>query len=108
VFTVLLKLLHVHHLASLAAAWLVGVVFSYVLNHSWVFRPEEKLRFRASFGRFVLASLVSVGLNMVALDVLVRQTGQDPFWIQMGLIPLVVLFNFWTAKFWSLRRKQQT
>ena len=108
VFTALLKLLHVHHVASLAVAWLVGVVFSYVLNHSWVFKPEERLRFRSRFGRFVLASLVSVGLNMVALDLLVRHTGRDPFWVQMGLIPLVVLFNFSTAKLWSLRREAQT
>jgi putative flippase GtrA len=104
VFTVMLKVLGIHHLPSLFAAWVVGVLFSYVLNFTWVFKPEEQMRFRARFVRFVLASLTSVLLNMAILEVLVRQTGFDPFWLQLALIPFVVLFNFATAKLWSLRQ----
>lgn len=32
VFTVMLKVLEVHYLVSLIAAWIVGIFFSYALN----------------------------------------------------------------------------
>jgi hypothetical protein len=33
----------------------------------------------------------------------VERAGLKPFWAQALLIPPVVVFNFLTAKFWSLR-----
>lgn len=103
VFYALVRIAQVHHLIALTASWLVGMVFSYVLNFTWVFKPEEKLRFRARFAKFFAASLVSIGLNLVVLQFLVENTGFDPVYLQCALIPLVVLFNFATAKFWSLK-----
>ncbi len=103
IFFVLVKLLHVNYLIGLTASWAAGMVFSYVMNFSWVFRPEEQLRFKARFGKFFLASLASLALNLLTLHLLVRHYGFDAFYVQCALIPLVVVFNFITAKFWSLR-----
>jgi putative flippase GtrA len=103
VFTALLKALSVNYLLSLGAAWVVGMIFSYVLNFTWVFRPEEKIRFKARFFRFFLASAFSIALNMLALRFIVEHTDFDPFFLQMLLIPFIVGFNFSTAKYWSLR-----
>jgi len=103
VFTLMLKVLAINYLLSLAAAWIVGMVFSYVLNFLWVFKPEQKIQFKARFVRFFLASLLSIVLNMLALRYIVERSGFDPFYVQMALIPFIVIFNFSTAKFWSLR-----
>ncbi|MEO6365896.1 MAG: GtrA family protein [Luteimonas sp.] len=103
VFYVLVRILHVHHLIALTVSWLLGMMFSYVLNFTWVFKPEEQLQFQARFAKFFAASLVSIGLNLVTLELIVEATGFDPFYVQCALIPLVVLFNFATAKFWSLK-----
>lgn len=103
VFFVLVKILVINHLIGLVAAWAVGLVFSYVANFAWVFRPEQRLRFRERFAKYFLASLTSLGLNLLALDFIVRRFGFDPFYVQCALIPLIVVFNFATAKFWSLR-----
>lgn len=103
VFYVLVRIVQIHHLIALTASWLVGMVFSYVLNFTWVFKPEEKLLFRARFAKFFSASLVSIALNLVTLQLIVHYTGFDPFYVQCALIPLVVVFNFATAKFWSLK-----
>jgi putative flippase GtrA len=103
VFTVMLKALAANYLLSLWVAWIVGILFSYVMNFSWVFRPEQKIQFRARFLKFFLASLLSVTLNMLALGCIVERTHWDPFYVQMALIPPIVAFNFLTAKFWSLR-----
>lgn len=103
VFTAMLKVLSVNYLLSLGAAWIVGMLFSYVLNFAWVFKPEQKIQFKDRFLRFVLASVFSIALNMLALSYIVEHTGFDPFYVQMLLIPLIVIFNYSTAKYWSLR-----
>lgn len=103
VFTAMLKVLLVNYLLALVAAWVVGMVFSYVLNFAWVFKPEQKIQFKARFLRFFLASALSIVLNMLVLGYIVEHSEFDPFYVQMALIPLVVVFNFSTAKYWSLR-----
>jgi putative flippase GtrA len=103
VFTMMLKVFGVNYLLSLVAAWVVGMLFSYVLNFLWVFKPEQKIQFRDRFFRFFLASILSIALNMLTLSYIVEHSGFDPFYVQMVLIPLIVIFNFATAKFWSLK-----
>ena len=103
VFYSMLRLLRLHYLIALFTAWLAGTVFSYALNFTWVFKPEEKLRFRERFTKYLAASLISILLNMLTLHFLVDATGHDPFLIQCALIPPIVIFNYSTAKFWSLR-----
>jgi putative flippase GtrA len=80
------------------------MLFSYVLNFTWVFKPEEQIRFRARFAKYFLASAVSIALNLMVLGAIVERTAYDPFWVQTALIPFIVVFNFATAKFWSLRQ----
>ncbi len=104
VFTTMLKVFDINYLVSLVTAWVVGMFFSYVLNFSWVFKPEQKIQFKSRFVRFFLASVLSIILNMLALSYIVEHTGFDPFYVQMALIPFIVIFNFATAKFWSLRQ----
>lgn len=103
VFYSALKVLRMHHLLALAAAWAIGMVFSYALNFTWVFKPEEKLRFQSRFTKYFAANLASIVGNLFLLQILVSTTGRDPFLLQCALIPFVVVFNYTTAKFWSLR-----
>ncbi len=103
VFTIMLKVLGINYLLSLAVAWLIGMLFSYALNFSWVFKPEQKIQFKSRFLKYFLAGVVSLLLNMFILKLIVEWAGFDPFWVQMSLIPVIVIFNFSTAKYWSLR-----
>ena len=103
IFTFMLRVMKVNYLHSLIAAWAVGTVFSYVLNFSWVFKPAQKIQFKAQFVRFFVAAVLAIVLNMLALRYIVQQTSFDPLYVQLALIPVIVIFNFCTAKFWSLR-----
>ena len=103
VFTAMVKICGVNYLLSLVAAWVVGMIFSYVLNFAWVFKPEQKIQFSTRFLRFFLVSVLSIALNMLALSYIVEHTDFDPFYVQIALIPFIVIFNFSTAKYWSLR-----
>ena len=103
VFTAMLKGLSVNYLFSLGISWVVGLFFSYLFNFAWVFKPEQKIQFKARFLRYFLASAFSIALNMLILRYIVESTAFDPFYVQFMLIPLIVIFNFSTAKYWSLR-----
>ena len=105
IFTVMLKVLWINYMLSIVAAWFAGLIFSYVLNFSWVFKPEEQLQFKARFIKFILASTLSIALNVLVLGYIVEHTNFDPFYVQIVLIPFIVVFNFSTAKYWSLRPK---
>jgi putative flippase GtrA len=103
IFTTMLKVMSLNYLLSLLVAWVVGMCFSYALNFSWVFKPEQKIQFKDRFLKFFLASLISIALNMLLLSYFVVHADFDPFYVQMALIPLIMIFNFSTAKYWSLR-----
>ncbi len=107
VFFLLFKILHVNYLIALSASWAVGMLFSYALNFTWVFKPEEQLQFKARLAKYFVANFGSLLLNLLTLHWLVGMTGYDPFWVQCALIPLIVVFNFSTAKFWSLRKSDK-
>jgi len=104
VFTLFLKVLEAPYTLSLLLAWVTGMIFSYVLNHSWVFRPQNKLQFKTSFVKFVMAGLVSILLNLLLLISIVEYIRLDPFHAQIMIMPVVVAFNFLTAKYWSLKK----
>ncbi|MCR9089623.1 MAG: GtrA family protein [Rhodobacteraceae bacterium] len=103
VFTISLKLLELPYAVALLAAWFLGNILTYVLNFLWVFKPETRLTFRARFAKYLTAGAASILLNLAGLAALVELAGADPFWAQVALMPFIVVFNFATAKWWSLR-----
>lgn len=103
IFFLLLKVFNVNYIIALTITWVAGIIFSYLLNFSWVFKPEHRLQFKERFVKYFLSYLLSFSLNIFALNYIVEHTGFDPFYVQTALIPFIVIFNFITSKFWSLR-----
>ncbi len=104
VFTLALKVLITGYVAALILSWTTGNILTYALNFLWVFRPEARLTFRGRFLKYMAAGALSVSLNLLALTALVELGRFDPFWSQVALIPFIIVFNFSSAKFWSLRK----
>jgi len=99
----LVKVIQVNYLISLVVVSLLGMVLTYIFNYVWVFKPEKNLEFKDRLYKYILAGLISITLNIIILDYIVSRSDFDPFYVQLGLIPLIVVFNFSTAKYWSLR-----
>jgi putative flippase GtrA len=72
VFTLALKALAIGYAAALLLAWLAGNILTYILNFTWVFRPEAKLHFRGRFVKYLSAGALSLSLNLLALSALVE------------------------------------
>ncbi|OHB69702.1 MAG: hypothetical protein A2W23_10270 [Planctomycetes bacterium RBG_16_43_13] len=107
VFFTLLKLFKSGYLVALSLAWVLGVIFSYVLNFVWVFKSDDRLVFKERFVKYFMAYFVSFILNLFALRLIVEKFGFDPFYVQTALIPCIVILNFSTSKLWSLRQSDK-
>lgn len=105
IFFSLYKLFKINYLIAFSLSWVLGVIFSYTLNFLWVFKPELRLQFKSRFIKYFLAYLMSFLLNLFLLNYIVEFTCFDPFYVQITLIPLIVVINFTVSKFWSLRSK---
>lgn len=99
------RVLELNYSLALFGAWAIGMLFTYALNFTWVFMPEGSLKSASRFSKYLTSQLISIGLNLVTLHLIVQSTGWDAFYVQCALIPLIVVFNFTAAKFWSLRKK---
>lgn len=107
IFFTFLKLYKSGYLVALSLAWVIGVIFSYVLNYVWVFKPDDRLEFKERFAKYFMAYLFSFILNLIALRFIVEKYGFDPFYVQTALIPCIVILNFSTSKLWSLRHSDK-
>lgn len=106
-FYLSVRVWRINYLISLILVSLIGMVLTYSLNYLWVFKPRDKFDFKMRFFKYVFSGFLSIGLNVLALHFLVSKTGFDPFYVQIALIPFIVVFNFSTAKFWSLRQRSE-
>lgn len=102
-FYMLVKVINFNYLISLTVVSLLGMIITYSLNYVWVFKSEQKLVYKGRLLKYILAGFFSILLNLIALDYIVGRTAFDPFYVQMALIPFIVVFNFSSAKFWSLK-----
>ena len=103
VYLACLRIVKMHYLGAFTISWLFGVLFTYVINFAFVFKPEEKLEFRKRLPKYFLVYCTSYAINVVLLKLLVSTTQGDPFYLQFLVLPLVIVINFTGFKYWALR-----
>ena len=103
VFYGLLEVARSGYILALFIAWSVGVIFTYVFNYIWVFKPEKRFVFRRRFFKYLISNSLSLAVNVILLAFFVEFGKFDAFYSQVFLIPVVVALNFLSAKYWSLR-----
>jgi putative flippase GtrA len=72
-----LYLLHFHYLLALITAFLVGIVFNYVLNFVWVLSPENDFPFCNLFIKHLLPNVGIFSINLAALYLLLNHRGES-------------------------------
>ena len=103
-FYVFVNHIKLNYLIALLIASLIGMIFTYLLNYLWVFKPEQGLVFKNRLFKYIFSGFLSIILNLFALKHIVDLTNLTPFNAQIMLIPFVVILNFAASKFWSLKQ----
>jgi len=103
VYFLLLKILRINYLISFSISWVSGVLLTYIINFIWVFRPGDKINFKNRLWKYVLIYGVSYIINLVLLKTIVDLVQTDPFFVQLFILPMVVVINFAGIKYWALK-----
>lgn len=91
-----------HYLPAAVCSFVVSVTNNYWWNRHWTFRHRRgHLVYQGV--RFLLVSAVALGVNLVALSILVA-VGMPKLSAQAIAIALVTPWNFVANKLWSFRR----
>lgn len=105
VLLVLTEVAGVHYLISSAIAFLVSVIFNYIMSVTFVFETDKNRSKGAEFGLFALMSAGGLGINQLMMWLL-----SDVMFIPYQLSKIlttgvVMVYNFVTRKLF-LERKE--
>ncbi|MGE5858688.1 MAG: GtrA family protein [Solirubrobacterales bacterium] len=99
VFAVLVGPLGLHHLVAAVLAFCVAVLNNFWWNRHWTFDARHAhAGFQAA--RFFTVSVLALGINLVALELLVR-SGMNDLPAQAIAVAIAMPFNFAGNKLWT-------
>lgn len=101
VFTLLVHAAGLHYLAAAVLAFVVAWTNNFVLNKFWTFK-RHGLSAVQQGARYLLVSLVALGLNLIVLELLVS-AGSPEVPAQAIAIAVVMPVNFLLNRRWSFR-----
>lgn len=104
VFVALEHLAHIPYLASLYTSYLVSTVVAFVLHRRVTYRRHGTGRILVDFVRFQGVYLVSLGVNTVALPLLVEVAHWTPTAAQAVIVTITATVSYFGHKFFSFRR----
>ena len=102
-FFLLFNVLKINYLVVFTTTWLYGIFLTYIINFIWVFKPEDKLKFRKRFNKYFIVYLSSYIINLLLLKGIVEGYDFNPLYVQFFILPLVVIINFSGIKYWALK-----
>jgi dolichol-phosphate mannosyltransferase len=100
VYVVLVSMADIHYLPAAVLAFCVAVTNNFLLNRHWTFKATGgSAAFQAP--RFLVVSLVALGINLLVLELLVGALGIHKIAGQAAAILAATPFNFIGNKLWS-------
>lgn len=92
------------YMATLFFAHVASVLCAFVMHRRFVFRVQG--HWWRDLGRFELVQLVALGVNVVALPLLVELAGLSPIAAQGIIVVITVTFSYFAHRHFSFRRKE--
>lgn len=101
------KVLLAHYLASNIFAWVLSVIFAFLVNKIFVFKSRSwgASDTLCQISQFISARIFSLGLETFLLFVFVRFLGYDDSIIKIAAGIVVVIVNYIFSK-WIIFKKQ--
>lgn len=103
-FLLLTEVCHLHYLLANPIAFLVSVIFNYILSVKFVFDVDKRHSTGAQFTYFTLMSAVGLGINELALWLL-SDLLHIPYQLsKLAATAVVMVYNFVTRKLFLERK----
>jgi dolichol-phosphate mannosyltransferase len=102
VFAALVKAAGIHHIVAAILAFCVAVTNNFLWNRGWTFRGTTgHAGFQAA--RFLVVSLVGLGVNLIVLALLADVVGMGDIPAQAISVAVAMPVNFIGNKLWTFR-----
>jgi putative flippase GtrA len=100
VFAALTQAFDVHHIPAAVGAFCVAVTNNFLWNRLWTFQATEgHAGFQAM--RFLVISVAALGVNLIALELLVAEVGVSEIPAQAIAVAFAMPVNFIGNKLWT-------
>ncbi len=88
-------------------AWVVAVVFAYIVNSRWVFgaKTESVGNELKQVGEFAAARLFSGIVESIAIYVFIERLLMSEFYVKLAASIFVIVFNYVASKLWIFKAK---
>ena len=103
VFAALVEGLGVHHIPGAVGAFVVAVTNNFLLNRHWTFDASRGHAGEQAW-RFLAVSLIGLGINLIALTLLVDLIGMPELAGQALAVAIAMPANFLGNKIWTFDR----
>lgn len=90
------------YMVSLVCSYAVAIFVAFLLHRYLVFRVRG--HFWLDLARFVVVNLLGLGINSVALPLVVELTKANPIYAQAGVALFTALASYAGHKYFSFRR----
>jgi putative flippase GtrA len=101
VFAALTALLDLHHIPAAIAAFGVAVTNNFLWNRHWTFDHAKGQHAGFQAARFFTVSVLALGINLVALQVLIEVLEFPSLASQAIAVAFAMPFNFVGNKLWT-------
>ena len=103
VFAALVEGLDVHHIPAAVGAFVVAVTNNFLLNRHWTFEARGGHAGEQAW-RFLTVAIVGLGINLVALTLLVDVIGLPELAGQALAVAIAMPANFLGNRMWTFSR----
>ena len=93
-----------HFLYANGAAFLTALSVSFFVNKLWAFRNNHK-SYRKQYTKFFISNLVALLISQLILYYLVSILSIGDIFAKPIAVAIIVLFNFFSYKFWVFKHK---
>ncbi|TES95224.1 GtrA family protein [Patescibacteria group bacterium] len=102
-FYLLVESAHIWYLLAATISFIVAVINNYIFNKFWTFEDRDK-DFLRQFGRFLVVSIIGLGLNVLILYILVEFAGMWYILAKVLATGVVLIWNFFANKYWTFKK----
>jgi len=96
---------NIYYMISAIFAFFIADISKYVLNKTWTFYERLRDGFFRTYCKFLLVSLIALGINLFFLYIFTDIVGIYYLYSQVLAIAISLWINFLGSKFWTFKNK---
>mgnify|MGYP000892268098 CR=1 FL=1 len=105
IYIIALYIFHLKYTISFTISWIMGLLYTYIINYIYVFKPNKKLEFKGRLWKYATIYIISYIVSILLLKLAVEHYKINSILAQLIIIPFIVIINYSGINFWVMKSK---